>query len=82
MVTSTKSQIGHAIGASGALEFIAALIMLKRSFVAPSINLDQMDERCAYENFVRSTREVKFKTFLTNNFAFGGSNASMIVRQV
>jgi len=82
MVTSTKSQIGHAIGAAGALEFIAALIMLKRSFVAPSINLDQMDERCAYENFVRSTREVKFKTFLTNNFAFGGSNASMIVRQV
>ncbi len=81
MVTSTKSQIGHSIGAAGALEFVAAMLMLNGSFVAPSLNLDQADEACAYGNFVTATREQKFDTFLTNNFAFGGSNASMIVRK-
>jgi 3-oxoacyl-[acyl-carrier-protein] synthase I len=81
MLSSTKSQIGHSIGAAGALEFIASMLMLNGGFVAPSLNLDQPDEKCAYGNFVTSTRELKFDTFLTNNFAFGGSNASMIVRR-
>jgi len=81
MVTSTKSQIGHSIGAAGALELIAALIMLNGAFIAPSINLDVVDEACAYENYVTACREVAFNTFLTNNFAFGGSNATMIVKK-
>ncbi len=81
MVTSTKSQIGHTIGAAGALELIASLLMLNYSFIAPSINLEHVDEDCAYENYVTSYKEVSFDTFLTNNFAFGGSNATMIVRK-
>ena len=79
MLSSTKSQIGHAIGAAGALELIASLLMLRNSFIAPSINIDNADEKCLYSNIVTETRQVDFDTFLTNNFAFGGSNASMII---
>ena len=81
MLTSTKSQIGHSIGAAGALELIASLVMMKGAFVAPAINIDNMDEECRYPEIVTRTRDVSFETFLTNNFAFGGSNASMIVRK-
>jgi 3-oxoacyl-[acyl-carrier-protein] synthase-1 len=81
MVTSTKSQIGHSIGAAGALELIASLMMLNGAFIAPSINVDELDEQCAYDNIVTQYKEVEFNTFLTNNFAFGGSNAAMIVKK-
>jgi len=81
MVTSTKSQIGHTIGAAGALELIASLLMMNNGFIAPSINIDNMDEACAYPNIITETKSVEFDTFLTNNFAFGGSNATMIVRK-
>jgi len=81
MITSVKSQIGHTIGAAGALELIASLLMMKHNFIAPSINLDNLDEACDYPNIVTTCKEIEFDTFLTNNFAFGGSNASMIVRK-
>jgi len=81
MLTSIKSQIGHTIGAAGALELIASMIMLKSSFIAPSLNLYNQDEACSYPNIITTTKEVEFDTFLTNNFAFGGSNSSMIVRK-
>lgn len=81
MVTSTKSQIGHTIGGAGAIELIASLLMLNGSFIAPSINIDQLDEKCSYGNIVTTRKDVEFDTFLTNNFAFGGSNASMIVKK-
>lgn len=81
MLSSTKSQIGHAIGAAGALELIASLLMLKNAFIAPSINIDHLDEKCAYSNLITKTAHVDFDIFMTNNFAFGGSNASMIIRK-
>ena len=81
MVTSTKSQIGHTIGAAGAIELIASVVMMNKSFVAPSINVDHLGEDCQYPNIVTDCRETAFDTFLTNNFAFGGSNSSMIVRK-
>jgi 3-oxoacyl-[acyl-carrier-protein] synthase-1 len=81
MVTSTKSQIGHTIGAAGAIELIASLVMMQKSFVAPSINIDNLSEDCRYPNIVTACRETAFDAFLTNNFAFGGSNSSMVVRK-
>ena len=78
---SIKSQIGHTIGAAGALELIASLLMMKLSFIAPSINIDNLDEKCDYDNIVTTCKDIEFDTFLTNNFAFGGSNASMIIRK-
>jgi 3-oxoacyl-[acyl-carrier-protein] synthase-1 len=81
MLTSTKSQIGHTIAAAGALELIASLLMMRSSFIAPSINIDQLSDDCAYPNIVTSYKEAEFDTFLTSNFAFGGSNGVMIVRK-
>ncbi|NQT26193.1 beta-ketoacyl-[acyl-carrier-protein] synthase family protein [candidate division KSB1 bacterium] len=81
MVTSTKSQIGHTTGAAGAIELIASLLMMKHSFIAPSINIDNPDPECDYPGIVTTGKEVEFNTFLTNNFAFGGSNATMIVKK-
>ncbi len=81
MLSSTKSQIGHAIGAAGSIEFIAALLMLNEAFIAPSINIKELDKECVYPNLVTRTKNIKFNTFLTNNFAFGGSNATMIVKK-
>ena len=81
MLSSTKSQIGHTIGAAGALELLASLVMMQHSFIAPSINIDNLDPQCDYSNIVTTTKEVEFDTFLTNNFAFGGSNAAMIVKK-
>ena len=81
MLTSTKSQIGHTIGAAGAIELIASLIMMNQSFIAPSINLVNLDPACQYGNIITQAKDVSFESFMTNNFAFGGSNASMIVRK-
>lgn len=81
MLSSTKSQIGHTIGGAGAIELLAATLMMKNSFVAPSINIDNLDPECEYDNIITATKEVEFDTFLTNNFAFGGSNAAMIVKK-
>lgn len=81
MITSTKSQIGHTVGAAGALELIASLLMMKHSFIAPSINIDNVDEKCVYPNIITEYTDIAFETIMTNNFAFGGSNASMIVRK-
>ncbi|HDQ00209.1 MAG TPA: beta-ketoacyl-ACP synthase I [bacterium] len=81
MLTSTKSQIGHTIGAAGAIELIASLLMMNNSFIAPSINIDNLDQVCQYPNIITSYQQVEFDTFLTNNFAFGGSNSTMIVKK-
>ncbi|MCK5840180.1 MAG: beta-ketoacyl-[acyl-carrier-protein] synthase family protein, partial [Bacteroidales bacterium] len=81
MLTSTKSQIGHTVGAAGALELIASLLMMKHSFIAPSINIDNLDEKCIYPNIITNYTDITFDTIMTNNFAFGGSNASMIIRK-
>ncbi len=81
MLSSTKSQIGHAIGAAGAIELIASLVMMHKSFIAPSINIDNLDEACNYDNIITSCKDIEFDTLLSNNFAFGGSNATMIVKK-
>lgn len=81
MLSSTKSQIGHSIGATGAIELVASLIMMKQSFIAPSININNLDEACNYDNIITSCKDVEFDTLLSNNFAFGGSNATMIVKK-
>jgi len=56
-------------------------LMMKHSFIASSINIDNLDEKCAYSNIVTTLKKVEFDTILTNNFAFGGSNSTMIVRK-
>ncbi len=79
-VNSTKSQTGHLVGATGAAEIIFTSLMLENRFLSPSINLDNPEPEFEWADLVRSTREnIDIKHALSNSFAFGGSNISVIV---
>ena len=80
IVSSTKSMTGHSQGATGAQEAIYCLLMLKHDFIAPSINIDQLDpELKPFEIASSLVKEAKLDTVMTNSFGFGGTNGSMLL---
>lgn len=80
-INSLKSYTGHGLGACGAFELWAGLNMMEEGWFAPTLNLDNVDERCADLDYIRSEpREIDTDLMMTNNFAFGGINTSLIVR--
>lgn len=78
-INSTKSQTGHMVGATGAAEVIFSTIMLDKGFISPSINCEDLDPEFADVDIVRSFRECSFDHAISNSFAFGGSNASIVI---
>ena len=79
-INSTKSQTGHMVGATGAAEVIFSSIMMEKEFISRTINLDDPDQEFGWADLVREYREgVRFNHALSNSFAFGGSNASIII---
>ena len=78
-INSTKSQTGHMVGATGAAEIIFSTIMLEKGFISPSINCDDLDPEFADVDIVREYRECRFDHALSNSFAFGGSNACVVI---
>ena len=79
-VSSTKSMTGHAQGAAGALETIFCLLMLEDDFIAPSINVQTLDERLdASEIATTRVDDAGLDSVMTNSFGFGGTNGSMIL---
>jgi 3-oxoacyl-[acyl-carrier-protein] synthase-1 len=81
-VSSTKGLAGHAMGAAGALEAIYTLLMMQGGFIAPTVNLDDLDPDCAGVPHVRSLQERDIKTALTVNAGLGGTNGSLIFTRV
>ncbi len=80
LVSSTKSMTGHSQGATGAQEAVYCLLMLKHDFIAPSINIDQLDPQLKpYEIASSLVKEAKLDTVMTNSFGFGGTNGSMLL---
>ncbi len=79
-VSSLKGHIGHTLGASGAIEMIASLMMMERSVVYPTRNLDNISPDCEGINHVTQKTGKKIKTILKNGFAFGGINAALVCR--
>jgi 3-oxoacyl-[acyl-carrier-protein] synthase-1 len=79
--SSTKSMTGHGIGAAGALELIFCIGMMEQGFIAPSINVETPDPAVEGLPLVTDTRKHKLTTVLSNNFGFGGTNASMVIRR-
>lgn len=83
LVSSTKSMTGHEIGAAGSNEFIYTLLMMKHGFVAPSINIEELDERCAGINIViNQAVEKSLNIAVSNSFGFGGVNAVLVLKKV
>jgi 3-oxoacyl-[acyl-carrier-protein] synthase II len=80
-VSSLKGYMGHTLGASGAIELIASLIMMERGVIYPTLNLDEISPDCEGINHVTSPLEKNFRTILKNCFAFGGVNAALICRK-
>ncbi len=78
-ISSLKSYIGHTLGACGSLEAWMTLRMTKEGWVAPTINLTQVDERCGDLDYIMGApRELRCEQVMSNNFAFGGVNTSLI----
>lgn len=80
-VSSTKSMTGHECWMAGASEIVYSLLMMQNSFVAPNINLDNVDEAAKPLNLAKTTVNHNIDTFLSNSFGFGGTNSSLIVRK-
>jgi 3-oxoacyl-[acyl-carrier-protein] synthase II len=81
-ISSTKSQLGHLLGASGGVELIFTVLALKNSMIPPTINLDTPDPECDLDYTPNKPRERKLKAAMSNSFGFGGHNASLIVGQL
>jgi len=80
--SSTKSMTGHGIGAAGGLEMIFCLGMMDKGFVAPSINIETPDPAIEGLPVVTETRDQELETVMSNNFGFGGTNATTVIRRV
>ena len=77
-ISSTKSQLGHLLGASGGVESIVCALALQNQVVPPTINLDDPDEQCDLDYVPHESRSMKIDKVLKNSFGFGGHNACLI----
>jgi len=81
MVHSTKSLLGHLLGAAGSVELIAALMAIEKGIVHPTINQFDRDPDCDLDYVPNVAREAKVDAILSNSFGFGGHNATLVVRR-
>ena len=81
-ISSTKSMTGHALGAAGVNEAIFSILMMQNNFIAPSINIDELDEHAkGFDIVANKAREANLETVMSNSFGFGGTNASIILQK-
>jgi 3-oxoacyl-[acyl-carrier-protein] synthase II len=81
VVTGLKSYMGHTMGSCGAIETIITIYMMQDGFVAPTLNLDKVDERCAMINHAVDLLEADIRIASIQNFAFGGVNTCLILKK-
>ena len=81
-ISSTKSQLGHSLGASGGVEAIATAMAIHRNLVPPTINLDNPDAECDLDFVPHKARDVRVDYAMSNSFGFGGHNASLLFKKV
>ena len=80
-ISATKALTGHSLGAAGVQEAIYSLLMLEHGFIAPSINVEELDEQAAGLNIVTKPTDAKLTTVMSNSFGFGGTNATLVMRK-
>ena len=78
-LSSTKSQLGHTLGASGGIELAVCALSIARGVIAPTINLDNPDPECDLDYTPNVARDARIDVAMSNNFGFGGHNASLVV---
>ena len=82
MVSSTKSMVGHLLGAAGGLESVILAMTVNTSIVPPTINLDNPDEGCDLDYVPHQAREASVEAAMSNSFGFGGTNGSIIFKRL
>lgn len=80
-ISSTKSMTGHECWMAGASEIIYSILMMQNNFIAPNINLENIDEDAKQLNIVAKTQKAELNAFLSNSFGFGGTNSAIIVKK-
>jgi 3-oxoacyl-[acyl-carrier-protein] synthase II len=78
-ISSTKSMIGHLLGASGGVELIATALTIKHSLVHPTINYHTPDPKCDLDYVPNTAREMKVRRAISNSFGFGGHNCCLVI---
>jgi 3-oxoacyl-(acyl-carrier-protein) synthase len=82
LISSTKSMHGHTLGAAGGIEAIASILALQHRLIPPTVNFSAPDADCAVLDFVpNEARRAEVDIALSNTFAFGGLNATLIIRR-
>lgn len=82
-ISSIKSYTGHTLGACGAIEAILSIEMMNDKWFAPTLNLNELDENCGQLDYImKEGRIIDTEYVMTNNFAFGGINTSIILKRV
>ena len=78
-ISSTKSMLGHLLGASGGVELIATVLTIKHGVIHPTINLDTPDPDCDLDYVPNHAREARVRRAISNSFGFGGHNCCLVV---
>ena len=82
-ISSLKSYLGHTLGACGGLEFWMSLEMMRNNWFAPTINLESVDPACGDLDYITGDgRVMDHELVMTNNFAFGGINTSLVIKRL
>jgi 3-oxoacyl-[acyl-carrier-protein] synthase II len=82
MVSSTKSMIGHLLGAAGGAEAVITVLAIAKGVVPPTINVEEQDPECALDVVPNVAREVRVEYAMSNSFGFGGTNAVVLFKRV
>ena len=81
-VSSTKSMIGHALGAAGSIEAVISVLSLHHQVVPPTINLENPDSDCDLDYVPNTARDLNFSAALSNSFGFGGTNGTLVFKSL
>jgi 3-oxoacyl-[acyl-carrier-protein] synthase II len=81
-VSSTKSMIGHLLGAAGSVEAVFSVLAIRDQVAPPTINLDNPDEGCDLNYVPHTAQEMKIEATVSNSFGFGGTNGSLLFKKV
>lgn len=81
-VSSTKGQIGHCLGAAGAIEAVISIMAMNEGVLPPTINQEHKDPECDLDYIPNVAREVKVDTVMSNSFGFGGTNGVIIFKKI